>query len=127
MVNQLLNSSKPNPLTEKSYLFSIKIIKSFQSLQKDQKEFIISKQFIRSGTSIGALIFEGQFAQSQADFVNKLSISLKEANETKYWIYLLKDTGYIDVQLFENLISDVNELINMLVCSIKTVKSKMNN
>jgi four helix bundle protein len=127
MEHSLLNSSKSNPLVEKSYLFSIKIIKSFQNIQKEQKEFILSKQFIRSGTSIGALIFEGQFAQSQADFVNKLSISLKEANETKYWIFLLKDTGYIDNQLFESLISDVNELINMLVCSIKTVKSKMNN
>ena len=121
----LLNSSKSNPLVEKSYLFSIKIIKSFQNLQKEQKEFILSKQFIRSGTSIGALIFEGQFAQSQADFINKLSISLKEANETKYWICLFKDTNYIDDFLYQNLLSDVNELIKMLVCSIKTVKSKM--
>ena len=125
MEHSLLNSSKSNPLVEKSYLFSIKIIKSFQNIQKEQKEFILSKQFIRSGTSIGALIFEGQFAQSQADFINKLSISLKEANETKYWICLLKDTNYIDDFLYQNLLSDVNELINMLVCSIKTVKSKM--
>ena len=125
MEHSLLNSSKSNPLVEKSYLFSIKIIKSFQNLQKEQKEFILSKQFIRSGTSIGALIFEGQFAQSQADFINKLSISLKEANETKYWICLLKDTNYIDDFLYQNLLSDVNELIKMLVCSIKTVKSKM--
>ncbi len=125
MEHSLLNSSKSNPLVEKSYLFSIKIIKSFQNIQKEQKEFILSKQFIRSGTSIGALIFEGQFAQSQADFINKLSISLKEANETKYWICLLKDTNYIDDFLYQNLLSDVNELIKMLVCSIKTVKSKM--
>jgi len=90
MNNLRFFSSKPNPLVEKSYLFSLKIVKIVQILQKDQKEFILSKQHLRSGTAIGALIFEGQYAQSLADFVNKLSISLKEANETKYWIFLFK-------------------------------------
>ena len=126
LMNELtFTTTNPNPLVEKSYLFSIKIVQTVKSLQKDQKEFILSKQLIRSGTSIGALIFEGQFAQSQADFINKLSISLKEANETKYWIFLLKDTEYIETDLFSVLLNDVNELIKILVCSIKTTKNNL--
>lgn len=122
MNNLRLISAKSNPLIEKSYLFSIKIVKTVQILQKDQKEFILSNQLLRSGTAIGALIFEGQYAQSQADFVNKLSISLKEANETKYWIFLLNDSEYIENSIFLTLLSEVDEIIKILTSSIKTSK-----
>lgn len=109
-------------LKDKSYAFAIRIVKLSQHLQADKKEFVLSKQILRSGTSVGALIREAEFGQSKADFVNKLSIALKEANETDYWLCLLKDTDYINQELFESLQSDCKELIAMLVSSIKTAK-----
>ena len=77
---------------------------------------------LRSGTAVGALLREAEFAQSKADFVSKLSIALKEANESRYWIELLKDSGYIDKTSFESIYVDIEELIKLLVSSIKTVK-----
>ncbi len=107
-------------LQDKSYIFAISIVKLAQFLQKDQKEFVISNQILKSGTSTGALIREAEFAQSQADY-----ISLKEANETNYWLNLLKDTGYIDGNNFTSMEKDNKELIAMLVATVKTLKSKL--
>ncbi len=84
-----------NIIHVKSKKFAIRIINSFKYLQSEKKEFILSKQLLRSGTSIGALIKESEFAQSRKDFLNKLYISLKEANETQYWLELLFETNYI--------------------------------
>lgn len=109
-------------LKDKSYLFAIRIVKLSQYLQTDKKEFVLSKQILRSGTAVGALIREAEFGQSKRDFINKMSISLKEANETEYWISILKDTDYIEQNLFESLHSDCKELVAMLVSSIKTAK-----
>jgi len=109
-------------LEDKSYDFSIRIVKCSQYLQKDKKEFILSKQLIRSGTSIGALVAEGKYAQSKADFINKLSISLKEANETKYWLRLLMDCSYLKENIAISLLNDVESLIKILASSIKTAK-----
>src|SRR4051794_7749759 len=106
----------------KSYDFAIRIVKLSQYLQNDKKEYILSKQVLRSGTSIGALIREAEYGQSRIDFVHKLTISLKEANETDYWINILKDTGYIEYKLYESLSIDCQELIKLLVASIKTAK-----
>src|SRR2546421_10563582 len=83
-------------LRDKSYAFAIRIVKLSQYLQDKKKEFVLSKQVLRSGTAIGALVREAEFGQSNADFISKMSISLKEANETDYWLALLKDTNYID-------------------------------
>ena len=113
-------------LRDKSYIFAIRIVKLMQFLQKENKEFILSKQILRSGTSIGALLREAEFGQSKKDFINKLSISLKEANETEYWLCLLHDTKYIDLVLFQSLQSDCKELIALLVASIKTAKKTKN-
>ena len=99
-------------LQDKSYTFAIQIVKLAQSLQKEQKEFVISNQVLRSGTSIGALIREAEFAQSHADYINKFYISLKVANETNYWLNLLKDTGYIDENNFTRMEKDNNELLS---------------
>jgi four helix bundle protein len=109
-------------LKDKSYVFAIRVVKLSQFLQAEKKEYVLSKQVLRSGTAVGALIREAEFGQSKADFVHKMSISLKEANETEYWICLLKDTHYIDQNLFESMQSDCKELIAMLVSSIKTAK-----
>ena len=113
-------------LENKSYDFSIRIVKCSQYLQEQKREFILSKQLLRSGTSIGALIAEGKYAQSKADFTNKLYISLKEANETRYWIRLLKDCDYLSVHMADSLLSDVEDLIKMLSSSTKTAKENMN-
>ena len=80
----------------KSYQFAIRIIKAYKYLSSEQKEFVLSKQMLRSGTAVGALIREAEHAESKADFIHKLNISLKEANETEYWLMLLHDTEYLD-------------------------------
>ena len=118
-----MNDMKPNPVKEKSFAFSIEIVKTYKQLAFGMKEYVMSKQLLRSGTAIGALIHEAQFAQSKADFIHKLSISLKEANETLYWIQLLSKSGYLN----ENetaLHKSCDELISILVSIIKTSKAK---
>jgi four helix bundle protein len=114
---------KNNPLKDKSYQFAIRIVKLSQFLQQEKKEFVLSRQVLRSGTAIGALIREAEFGQSKPDFTSKMSIALKEANETEYWLSLLKDTGYISENQFISLHSDCEELIAMLVSTVKTSKS----
>lgn len=109
-------------LKEKSYLFAIRMVRLSQFLQNEKKEYIMSKQVLRSGTAVGALIREAEFGQSRADFICKMSISLKEANETEYWLFLLKDTDYIDLKLHESLATDCKEIIAMLVSTVKTAK-----
>jgi len=110
------------PLRDKSYLFAIRIVKLSQLLQNEHREFVLSKQVLRSGTAIGALIREAEFGQSKPDFTGKMSIALKEANETEYWLSLLKDTDFIEDKMFASLQSDVKELIAMLVSTVKTSK-----
>lgn len=112
-------------LRDKSYLFAIRIVKLSQYLQAEKREFVLSKQVLRSGTATGALIREAEFGQSKPDFISKMNISLKEANETDYWLCLLKDTDYIEEKLFTSMQADCKELIAMLVSTIKT--SKVNN
>ncbi len=114
---------KDNPLKDKSYQFAIRIVKLSDFLQRDKKEYVLSKQALRSGTAIGALIREAEFGQSKADFSSKMNISLKEANETAYWLSLLKDTEFISENQYLSLQSDCRELIAMLVSTVKTSKS----
>jgi len=112
-----------NPLKDKSYAFAIRIVKLSQYLQQDKKEYVLSKQVLSSGTSVGALIREAEFGQSKADFTSKMNISLKEANETGYWLSLLKDPDFISEDQFMSLRADCKELIAVLVSSVKTSKS----
>lgn len=111
-----------NPLKYKSYDFAIRIVKLSRYLQEEKKEYVLSKQLLRSGTAIGALVREAEFGQSKADFISKMSVALKEANETEYWLNILSDTDYLDKPIFETLRSDCNELIAMLVSTVKTAK-----
>lgn len=113
---------KESFLREKSYAFAIRNVKLSQFLQADKKEFVLSKQILRSGTAIGALIRESAYGQSKTDFVHKLSVALKEANETKYGLNILKDTGFIEEKLFISLSDDCKELLRLLIASIKTAK-----
>ena len=112
-------------IKNKSYVFAIRIVKLAQFLQLEQKEFVLSRQVLKSGTSIGALVIEAKFAQSTLDFIHKMSISLKEANETSYWLSLLRDTNYIEEKLFNSLQKDCAELITLLVSIVKTTKSNL--
>jgi len=111
-------------LEEKSYAFALRIVKMNQYIQKEKGEYVLSKQVLRSGTAIGALIAEAQYAQSKADFVNKLHIALKEANESKYWLRLLRDSGYLEETASESMIQNVESLIKMLTSSINTTRKK---
>ena len=115
-------SDKNNIILEKSKAFAIRIVKMYKWLSNEQKEFILSKQCLRSGTSIGANINEGTMAASKADFINKLRISLKEANETKYWLELLHETDYLSDEMYDSIHPDCLELIKLLVSIIKTSK-----
>lgn len=123
--NENIIRKEKSILVVKSYAFAVKIVNLIQFLQKEKSEYVLSKQVLRSGTAVGALIREAEFAQSKSDFVHKLSIALKEANETDYWICLLKDTNYISVSEYESLASDCSELIYILISSVKTVKNKL--
>ena len=116
---------KENPIADKSYNFALRAIKLYKHLCDDKKEFVLSKQVLRSGTAIGALVKEAEHAQSTADFINKMNISLKEANETEYWLRLLKDSDYITQKSFDSIYPDSIELIKMLVSIVKTTKTKL--
>ncbi len=113
---------KENLLIDKSVDFAARIINLCKYLEEKQKEHIISKQIIRSGTSIGANINEAQYGNSKADFISKLHISLKETAETEYWLRLLFKSEYIDEKIFKSLLNDCLELKKLLISSINTAK-----
>jgi four helix bundle protein len=111
-----------NAVRDKSKAFALRIIKLYQYLCDEKKEYILSKQVLRSGTSVGANIRESQRGQSKADFYAKLHISLKEADETSYWLELLHESGYIKKDEFESIYADCEELIKLLVSITKSQK-----
>lgn len=113
----------PNVLLDKSFNFAIKIVNLYKDLSIDRKEYVLSKQLLRSGTSVGALIREAQHAESKADFIHKLSVALKEANENDYWLELLHKTDYMDQSKYLELTESNSEVIRILISSIKTVKN----
>ena len=108
----------------KSYSFALKVIKLYQYLINEKKEYVLSKQLMRSGTSVGANVNEAISAQSKRDFVHKLSIALKEARETLYWINLIRDSDYLIENSFEQIEEDCNEIIKILTSIILTTKAK---
>lgn len=114
---------KDNVLADKSTDLGVRIIKCHQFLCKEKHEYVLSKQIYRSGTSIGANVHESIFAQSKADFISKLSIALKEAGETSYWLKLLFRARFLEEQMFVSLYQDCDELIRILTASIKSAKN----
>ena len=115
---------KENIIQTKSYEFALKIVKLHRVLVENKKEFVLSKQLLRCGTSIGANIEEAIGGQSEKDFYAKLTISYKEARETKYWIRLLKDSEYLDKEIANDFLNDVEELLRIIGSIQKTLKSK---
>lgn len=117
---------KESILTEKSLEFAVRIVNVYKYLCETKKEFVISKQVLRSGTAIGALINEGVFGESKRDFIHKYGIAQKECNETKYWLILLYKTEFISEKEFDSLSNDAIELLKMITASIITAKKSLN-
>lgn len=115
---------KENIIKEKSFSFAMRIIKLYQFLQTEKKEFVLSKQLLKCGTSIGAMVREAEQAESKADFIHKLAIAQKEANETEYWIELLYQSNYLDKQHYESIFQDITEIRKLLTSIIKSAKSR---
>jgi four helix bundle protein len=113
---------KENAIRDKSFAFALRVVRLAKFLESDRKEFVLSRQILRSGTAIGALIREAEHAESKADFVHKMSIALKEANETIYWLDLLHQADYIDKQSYGSISLDSEELIKLLIAIVKTAK-----
>ena len=109
-------------IQDKSFIFSVRIVRPCQMLRFERKEYTLANQLLRSGTSIGANVAEAQNAQSRADFLSKLNIALKEATETKYWLRLLEATDYLKKDEYLSIIKDCVELEKILVSSVKSIK-----
>ena len=116
-----------SPLTKKSYLFAVRIAKMVKYIECSPKEYGLINQIFQSGTAIGALVSEAAYAQSPADFISKLSIALKECNEALYWLNILKDIEYLNENEFESISNDCQELLALLISSIKTTKQNNEN
>lgn len=118
---------RENVILTKSKAFAVNIVRLCQSLQGEKREFVVSKQVLRSGTSIGANVKEAINGASNKDFGNKMTIALKEAGETEYWLEILFETGYISVEQFDNLIAECRELIKILTAILNTLKKSLTN
>ena len=116
--------SKDSILLGKSMDFSIRIVKLYQYLESTKKEYVMSKQLLKSGTSIGANVREGIYGQSRNDFTAKMSIALKEAVETEYWLELLSRTGYLTEEQYVDIRADAGELAKMLTATVKQMRQK---
>lgn len=121
----VIRTMKNGALQTKSFAFAVRIVNLSRVLSTEKKEFVLSKQVLRSGTAIGALVREAEQAESKADFVHKMAIALKEANETEYWVLLLRETGYLPAMEAESFINDNTELLKLLTSIINATKRGM--
>jgi four helix bundle protein len=117
---------KENVVKNKSFAFAVRVVKLYQFLGEQKKEFVLSKQLLRSGTSVGAMIREAEHAESKNDFKHKMSIAQKEMNDAIYWLELLKDTNYLNKEQFESINSDAIEIIKLITAIIKSIKANIN-
>lgn len=113
---------KENPIKNKSFNFAIRVVKLYQYLVTEQREFVLSKQLLRSGTSVGAMIREAEYAESKKDFIHKMAIAQKEINETLYWLELLYATKYLEEKAFQSINKDAVEIIKIITTIIKNAK-----
>ena len=120
-----MENVKKSLIEEKSFKFAISVVKLFSELKK-QNEYVLSKQFLRAGTSIGANVTEALAAQSSNDFINKMSIASKEARETRYWLNLLKESNLVKIN-YDNYLSEINEIIKILTKIVKTSQNNLIN
>lgn len=115
-----------NTVKNKSFAFAVRIVRLYQFMTETKKEYVLSKQLLKSGTAVGALIREAEHAESKPDFKHKMSIAQKEINETIYWLELLKETGYVTDKQFESINIDAIEIIKLLTSIIKSTKANLN-
>ena len=113
---------KENAILDKSFAFALRIVQLAKFLESKKREFVLSRQVLRSGTAMGALVREAVHAESRADFIHKMSIALKEANETLYWLDLLHEGEFIDKESYESIRPDSDEWVKLLVAIVKTAK-----
>ena len=120
---------KDNIVKSKSFAFAVRIVRLYQFLVDTKKEFVLSKQLLRSGTSVGAMVREAEHAETKPDFIHKMAIAQKEINETIYWLELLIETNYLTKEQFESLNADAEELIKLITAILKSTKAnlKINN
>ena len=118
---------KENVIKTKSFRFAVRIVKLYKMLCDQKREFVLSKQLLRSGTAVGALYREAEQAESKADFIHKMAIAQKECNESLYWLELLKETDYLNINEFESIYVDATELIKLITSIIKSTKQNINN
>jgi four helix bundle protein len=123
----MVNNMRENILKDKSFSFAIRVVRVYQYLVARKQEYVLSKQLLRSGTSVGAMVREAEHAQTKADFIHKLSIAQKEINESIYWLDLLAGTDYLSPAQANSLCTDAIELLKLLTAIIKTTKSNLNN
>ncbi|MDR2411308.1 MAG: four helix bundle protein [Candidatus Peribacteria bacterium] len=116
---------RENILKIKSFKFAIRVVNLYKYLLEEKKEFVLSKQILRSGTSVGAMVREAEHSESKVDFIHKMAIAQKEINETIYWLELLCETKYISKKDFENINTDATEIIKILTTTIKTAKKNI--
>jgi four helix bundle protein len=113
---------RENVVKKKSFAFAVRVVKLYQYLCEQKKEFVLSKQLLRSGTSVGAMVREAEHAESKADFKHKLGIAQKEINESIYWLELLNETDYLTKEQFEQIINDAVEIIKLITAILKSAK-----
>lgn len=118
---------RENIVKDKSFVFAVRVVKLYKYLHKQEKEFVLSKQLLRSGTSVGAMIREAEHAETKKDFIHKMAIAQKEINETIYWLELLKATDYLTNEQFISLNNNAVEIIKLITTIIKTTKTNINN
>ena len=118
---------KENVVKTKSFLFAVRVVKLYKFLCESKKEFVLSKQLLRSGTSVGAMVREAEHAETKNDFKHKMGIAQKEINETIYWLELLKETDYLSQEQFDSINADAIEIIKLITSIIKSVKANITN
>ena len=121
-----MKTKEENIVAQKSYMFSVRCVNLYKYLSEEKHDSVIGKQLLRSGTSIGANVKEALRGYSKADFASKISIALKEASETEYWIEILRDTGYITTSQADSMLNDCVELIKILMSIVKKTKENIN-
>lgn len=117
---------RENVVKNKSFAFAVRIVKLYQYLCEQKKEFVLSKQLLRSGTSIGAMVREAEHAESKSDFKHKMAVAQKESNEVIYWLELLQASNYLTDEQFVSIHKDAVELIKLITTIIKTTKTNLN-
>ena len=118
---------KENVVKRKSFAFAVRIVKLYQFLVETKKEFVLSKQLLRSGPSVGAMVREAEHGETKPDFIHKMAIAQKEINETLYWLELLAETNYLTKEQFESINADAEELIKLVTAIIKSTKANLKN